>query len=653
MADLFDRYGVAAGAGATVTPKGGDLFDRYAAGPSSGGVQDWEPSQQPRERSFGEDAADWLKTRVIKAGTSFAGNARGLADTLKSGAQALGAPPAVANALQYSNPVTLAGQFMPSTQGLNTAVFDKAGVRQKNLLGPIGKAVDIGVETAIQAPVLGGNALRQIVPAFVGGAAQELVGQATEGTPYEVPARVLTGMLAGGGTAALQNVLGNATKGAANLVFSNARAPEKQAANILGRAMENDGQTFPQIQAQMQPGVPLFVQGGENVKGALRGSTAAPGPARTTAQNAAQNYLEGGDARATAAIDSRVSNLPPVAIRTNALSTERAAASGPAYAAAGIPQERGALKSADRLMLSDDVLTLFKDSPDVQQALKNARRVPELKGEPINSMAVLDRVYKHIGGLEQTAVRAGNGTRAGDLKAIRQQLAAAIGEENPAYTNALRTYSEPSKLIEAASLGKTMFSGNVNSQEVKRVYSGLPADQQKEFLGGVADFLRTRAGNSERATAGERIWAGNNVKERLKAVLPDDEFEAFKTAMEQEVKGGRAVRDVFKGSRTTPMALEAADNAGIDGNVLMRLMSGDRFGALLDVARGGAGRVAEGRTAKVNNVLAQWLTETDPDKIGLVASLAERGRLSAAATAANRRNALGVGAVLPATGGTR
>lgn len=647
MSGPWERY-------ATPAPAAAGPWTKYAAtAPTEGGVQDWEPSQQPQSRSIAEDAADWLKTRVIKAGTSFAGNARGLADTLKSGAQALGVPPVFANALQYSNPVTLAGQFMPSTQDMNTAIFDKAGVRQKNLPGPLGKAVDIGTEIAIQAPAFGGSALRQVVPAFVGGVAQELAGQATEGTPYEIPARVVTGMVAGGGTAAVQNLAGNVLKGASNAAFANARNPEKQAANILGRALANDETTLPQLQAQMQPGSPLFIQGGENVKGALRGSVAAPGPARTTGQRAADNYLQGGDARTTAAIDTQISNLPPVAVRTNALSTERAAASGPAYAAAGIPQERSALKSADRLMLSDDALTLFKDSPDVQQALKNARRVPELKGEPINSMAVLDRVYKHIGGLEQKAVRAGNGTRAGDLGDIRRQLATAIGDENPAYTNALRTYSEPSKLIEAATLGKTMFSGNVNAQEVKRVYSGLPADQQKEFLGGVADFLRSRAGNTDRATAGERIWAGNNVRERLKAILPESEFEAFKTAIEQEVKGGRAVRDVFKGSRTTPMALEAADNAGIDGNMLMRLLSGDRFGALVDAARGASGRVADGRTAKVNNVLAQWLTETDPEKVGLVAALAERAQRNAALTSANRRNALAVGAALPATGGIR
>lgn len=42
MADLFDRYGVAVSPAAPAA--GGDLFDRYAAGPSSGGVQDWEPS---------------------------------------------------------------------------------------------------------------------------------------------------------------------------------------------------------------------------------------------------------------------------------------------------------------------------------------------------------------------------------------------------------------------------------------------------------------------------------------------------------------------------------------------------------------------------------------------------------------------------------
>ena len=652
MADLFDRFGVKGEAGA-VMPKP-DLFDRFA--PPGGGVQDWEPSQQPAERSLGADAADWMKTRVIKAATSFAGTGRGIADIARLTAEKLGIDPKVAQAMLTSNPVTAVGQFMPGTADMNRAVFDGMGVRQKNLSGPIGKAVDVGVETVLQAPAFPGSFVRNAIPAFVGGAAQELAGQAAEGTPYEIPARLLTGLVAGGAAAAGQNVVGNVAQGTTNALFANARNTESQAARILGRALEADGTTMPALSAQHKQfpaGTPLAVVGGENVKGAARGSIAAPGPARTTVENALTQYAAGAEDRVGSAINANVSNLPPVSTRVSAIADARSKAAGPAYEAAGIPRNRADLPNADRLMLSDDVLTLFKDSPDVQAALRNARRVPELKDQPINSMAVLDRVYKQVGGLEQEAARAGNNVRAADIGDIRKRLAAAIGEENPAYTKALETYSDPSKLIDAANMGKTMFSQRIDAAEIGRNYRALPADQKVEFLGGVADYLRTKAGNTDRATAGERIAASANERARLQAVLPEADYKALTSLLNQEKQGARAARDISKGSRTTPMMLEAGENAGVDGNMLMRFLRGDRLGAIMDAAGSFGGRLTEGRTKEVNALLSQWLMETDPAKVGLVNALANRAQIAAAATQAGRRNALFTGAALGASGADR
>ena len=392
-------------------------------------------------------------------------------------------------------------------------------------------------------------------------------------------------------------------------------APDTEEATrrVLARALERDKMTGTALaEAQGNQGVLAVEAGGPNVRGVLRGSIASPGAARTQVQNAFDARLAGSNTRTTAALDSAISPTNSLAMTVDDLTATRAAASRPAYEAAGIPGNRANLKQADRLMLSDDALALFKDSPDVQAALRVARKVPELKGEPINSMAVLDRVYKYVGDKEQVARRAGEGTRAGDLGAIRTRLAAAISDENPAYSNALKTYSEPSKLIDAATKGKEWFTKNADPQMAAKEFKAMSPDEQQAALVGVRDWARTLAGRSDRGIAAERVWNGGDNRERLRLVLGDEGFATLKKAMEAERNAIKTSRDINVGSRTVPMGKEADDTAQEAVGPLVDLLRGNLGSAASKFAGRAYDRVVEGRTEAVNRRLAELLVESDP-----------------------------------------
>jgi hypothetical protein len=641
VADLFDRYAVPASPAAPAA--GSDLFDRYVGAPTAGGVQDYEPTiPEPTIMDRVNRGVNWLGTRATKAATGLAGLPRAYADLERMAVTATGLPYA-------PSPVAAATRFLPSSQQMNETVFNRLGVPEVNASGKGGKILDAATEAALGAVVMPGSLLRNVVPAAVGGASQEVAGQMTEGTKYEPGARVVAGVVAGGLSAAAQNALGNVAQAGKNLRPN----VDKTAAKIVGRALERDqmtGETLGRRQADLGPGAMLVEAGGPNVRGTMRGSIAAPGAARTEAQNAFDLRLEGSNARTTQALDSAISPTNSLAMTVDDLATQRAAASRPAYEAAGIPGRRADLPKADRLMLSDDVLTLFKDSPDVQAALRTARKVPELKGEPINSMAVLDRVYKYIGDKEQVAKRAGEGTRAGDLGAIRSRLASAIGEENPAYTNALSTYSAPSKLIDAATKGREWFAKNADPKMAAKEFKAMSQGEKEAALVGVRDWARTLAGRSDRGIAAERVWSGGDNRARLEAILGPEGYAKLAKAMEIERNAVRTSRDINAGSRTTPMALEAADNNALTTGVLEDLLQGRIFSAGGKFAGNAVDRITTGRNEAVNARIANMLTSTDPAEVGLVNALLERARIEELTRSQGRRNALAIGGgVLPAS----
>ncbi len=431
----------------------------------------------------------------------------------------------------------------------------------------------------------------------------------------------------------------------------------------------------------------LVEGGGPNVRGTLRGAIAAPGEARTNVQNAFDARLEGSNARTTAALDSAISPNNSLGTTVEELAAQRAKAARPLYEDAGIPRRIEATETTrpgapvtrqsavldaegrpmtvtepgkptiDRTFNTPNVKSeaidkLLTESADVQAAIKAARKLPDFKDLPSNSMAMLDKAYKHLEGLEQAAVRAGNGARAFDLGNVRRDLRTALAEANPQYGAALEAFSGPSKLIDAATTGREWFTKNVDPKVASKEFAALSPAEQEAARVGIRDWARSTIGRSDRGTAAERVWTGGDHRARLEAILSPEGYAQLAKAMNAEKNAIRTSRDINVGSRTAPMGLEAADNAG-QVNALADVGRG-RFGAAAGKMLGNAlGRIGEGRTEAVNARIAEMLTSTDPATVGLVASLAERARLAEAAKRSGRMNALAVGGFAPALGSGR
>lgn len=167
----------------------------------------------------------------------------------------------------FKNQMTFGG-LMPTTEGLNRTIFKEAGVPEVNAgdnpaltltnpLGIPGKAnvgsmLDMGVQ-AIPS-MLGGGA-SAVIPAFTGGVASEAAGQATHGTPWEIPARLAAGF---GGFKAGQRVV---TPLPANLTAEESRlvqlAKDKDIPMTVGqetgrgRGVESALARFPTSQGRM------------------------------------------------------------------------------------------------------------------------------------------------------------------------------------------------------------------------------------------------------------------------------------------------------------------------------------------------------------------------------------------------------------------
>lgn len=630
-------------------PVGGAFADLI---PSGGGVQDWEP-RQPEAAGIVDRVnrgINWLGTRATKAGTALLGTPRAFADVQRGVYNALGVP-----GMPVVDPVGMVTQFLPSSQGMNDVVFNEFSVPEVNASGSGGKILDAATEAALGAVVMPGSVVRNLLPSAVGGATQEIAGQVTEGTKFEPAARIIGGVAGGIGAAGIQNALGSVAQGAKNLRPN----VDSTAAKVVGRAMERDrvtGDALAQSQADLGPGAMIVEAGGPNVRGTMRGAIAAPGAARTAAQDAFDARIEGSNARTTAALDSAISPNNSLAMTVDDLAAARAKAARPAYEAAGIPRRPESRITAidepptwnTRIVDSPELQSLLRDSPDLRRAVNTLRRFPDYKNVPANSMSMWDEAYKMLGGMEREAVRAGNDRKAMLIGDLRRDFQNALTDANPDYYRALKEYAGPSKLIDAADKGREWFTKNTDPKMAAKEWQAMTPDEQQAALVGVRDWARTTIGRSDRGGAAERVWNGGDNRERLKAVLGPEGFDRLAKTINAERNVFKTSRDINVGSRTAPMALEAGDNA-MQIDMAKDIIQGNFGGAIKNFLGGAYNRLAEGRTEAVNARIAEMLTSSDPEQLPTILRLLDEARINELARSGARRNALSYGGAVTPT----
>lgn len=641
---------------------------------------------------------NWLGTGATNAAAGLLGMPRAVADMGSYAGDLVGLNKQVISAALNSNPVTAIGRMLPSGEDFKNLVYKDFGVPEVNTPKSLGGSyVDAARDALMSLPMGPGNMARNALPTFMGAEASHLIAdKMPEDSKWTPLLSMGVGALTGVGTGVAQNVAGNVGGAIRNMVPNVERAKM----NAIATALERDlttGPAFQQKHADLGEGALAVEAGGPNMRGMVRGAVAAPGEARSLAENAFKARINQANAATRQAIDDHISNLPPMSTRVATLGTERAAASRPAYAASGVPHrpemtetmvpgkpvtKKVPVQSGEDdlpLALRTKVSVLEPGEPVLQRsfnapqftspalerelagghvksAIAAARLLPDYKYVPANSMIMIDKAVKNLNGMEREAIRAGNGTRAHDLKGARQDLEAAISAVNPKYKEALAAFSDPSNLIDAAELPPKLFKGNVHPEEISRQFNPLPADQRVEFRGGLADLMRTQAGSKDPSTAAERVWSrGDNAREKIAAVLGADyghaaEYAPFANKMDKLVNAGKTARDINVGSRSIPMALEAADNAAMSGGAISSLLQGRPGVAATQMT----GKFLEGitgrRTEATNKAIAEALLSKDPSTIPGIMAMADKQRLSDAVTKLNRRITVGAGAMSPMVG---
>lgn len=172
-----------------------------------------------KSRGFGERALDavgtgvnYLGTRITDAATGLLGLPRMIGDISAAGDAERPEPQgAVGRAAKRVHEAIDPMQFFrmaPSAQQMRDKVYGDWGVPRQDSGS---RVLDAATEGAVLAPFLGPAGAFSTPGLMAGGAAggavSEMAGQATEGTPWEIPARLFGGFAGGAGAAAAPAVM--------------------------------------------------------------------------------------------------------------------------------------------------------------------------------------------------------------------------------------------------------------------------------------------------------------------------------------------------------------------------------------------------------------------------------------------------------------
>ncbi len=382
---------------------------------------------------------------------------------------------------------------------------------------------------------------------------------------------------------------------AANFTL-NAVRREGPLARGLGKVDGLDLPTLKQRVKDLGDDAVLADVGGGNVLGLGRAVQAVPGRTKEHAKERLSTRLKNNRNHILGAVKDAFSG-------ENAFETVEALTRSRAKAAKK-PYDKAYLAGA---LTNPNIVWLTTNHTIVQQAIRKARKfAPHLNGQPDTHMELLDRAYKHIGGMAGKTYRSGNGVVFHEMNALRVQLRDAIVSEVPVYGQALDIFSDASSMIDAINLGRNVFEESLYALQnaVKRLSK---AEQEMAIIGaGQAIRDRIVSTNSGR-DAIKTIFDNENTMEQLKAIIPDRAaFGQFKSAVQREITFSHTKNEVLGNSVTVRADAEirdlenAATPAGRFASEVvdkgLTAASVDLVGRIVSMLPIGAGRVASGKT---------------------------------------------------------
>lgn len=455
----------------------------------------------------------------------------------------------------------LVGGLVPTAAALIAAPFTGGATAPTAVAG--------ATRTAAALPGLGTNILRGMGYGAASGAAAGAGG--AEGG---LSNRVLGGAI--GGTAGL--VLGGAAPAVTTAVGTGGRKlgeftgltqpvdATTKAQQLIAKKLAQEG-VSPQELATRQADVvarygardeTLADYAGESMRRLGRGALAIPNAAQTETRQMLTERAIGTGPRITrditefTAIGER--DINEVA---DEIIQRRAAQAAPLY--------EQALSAGQVNSFAID--SLLRKSKDIQNAISDARRLPQYADLPDNDMILLDKAYKYVGDMANEARKSGKGSRANDLDNLRVSLLNAISDKDtgvPVYKEAVKVFADESLLKDALELGSKNFLKKTPSA-ISKELEKFPGDAEREMyrLGAVQSLRDEIYGMRETANIADKFLNNREMRDRMKTIFNSTgEYEAFVKNLERE-RQMAVTRSRIEGvSPTAPIQQDIAELQG-------------------------------------------------------------------------------------------
>jgi hypothetical protein len=222
---------------------------------------------------------NWLGTQAVKAATGLAGlpedlNQLGMAGTRYVMDKAFGPSLAAKRRIEAdqmqepwstARPAEAKRGIMPGSADLNRFVFGSLGLPEVNvgdssaltLTNPlgfegkvnVGKMLDVGMQGALS----GGRGL--MVPGAIAGVGSEAAGQATEGTKWELPARLLGAVTTGGAALGARSLVRKGADAVRSLPITRS-GQQNLAGDIMNSAATNPGRVTSMLETYGGDAIP-------------------------------------------------------------------------------------------------------------------------------------------------------------------------------------------------------------------------------------------------------------------------------------------------------------------------------------------------------------------------------------------------------------
>jgi hypothetical protein len=322
--------------------------------------------------------------------------------------------------------------------------------------------------------------------------------------------------------------------------------------------------------------------GGESMRRLARGSMAIPNAAQTDVRQMLTERAIGAGPRIT----QDITDLTAIGARDiNEVADEiiknRSLLASPLYDQA----------YAAGQINSFAIDNLLKKSKDIQYAISEARRLPEYADLPDNSMLMLDKAYKYVGGLANSAKISGKSTQADDLNNLRMSLRNAITDEVPVYGKALDTFSSESLLKDALELGAKNFLRKTPA-EINREIKKFPGDAEQQMyrLGAVQSVRDEIYGMRDTANIADKFLNSREMRDRMRTVFNSQgEYETFIKNLERERQMAVTRSRIEGGSPTAPIQQDIAELQAQSPSEMLRagaqMAGGDLMGGATNLMR--------------------------------------------------------------------